>query len=315
MKHLVIKHKESGYLLASLSSLIWAGNYIIARGLYQEVPPITLSFFRWSSATLIFLPFAWKYFKKDLPLLLRQGKYIFIVALLGISLYNTLIYEAGRTVSAIEMALITTTTSPIFSLILAAIFLKERMRFIQLCGLLLCLLGILQLLTKGHWENLIQFNFAQGSYWLVLAALSFAVYNILVRKKPQGLSPYGFLWCLFALGSLLLFPPFLLEQAHTPPIEWHASLIGAILYLGAGNSVIAYICWNAAIHQLGAGRTALFGNLVPVFSSLEAVWLLHEKFTLIHLSGSVLVIGGLILANLRRSSEPDRPIRQAQTQS
>ena len=72
-----------------------------------------------------------------------------------------------------------------------------------------------------------------------------------------------------------------------------------ILYLGAGTSVIAFLCWNKAIEKLGAGRTVLFGNLVPIFSTLEAVWFLNEKITIIHILSGLLVILGLVLANIR----------------
>jgi drug/metabolite transporter (DMT)-like permease len=74
-----------------------------------------------------------------------------------------------------------------------------------------------------------------------------------------------------------------------------------ILYLGLGTSVISFLCWNAAISRLGAARTALFGNLIPIFASLEAVFFLGEKISVLHLISGVVVITGLIIANLRKS--------------
>jgi len=77
-------------------------------------------------------------------------------------------------------------------------------------------------------------------------------------------------------------------------------LIFAVFYLGVGASVISFFCWNIAISKLGAGRTALFGNLIPVFSSIEAAILLHEAFTKIHVKSMALVFIGILLANLVR---------------
>jgi drug/metabolite transporter (DMT)-like permease len=68
--------------------------------------------------------------------------------------------------------------------------------------------------------------------------------------------------------------------------------------------VVAFYCWNKAISYLGAARTALFGNLIPVFSSLEAVWLLGEKITLVHAGGMAIIIAGLVVANLRSGKPP-----------
>jgi len=73
-----------------------------------------------------------------------------------------------------------------------------------------------------------------------------------------------------------------------------------ILYLGAGTSVIAFLCWNVAISRLGAARTALFGNLIPLFAALEAVWLLGEKITAVHIIGGITIIAGLVIANLKK---------------
>jgi drug/metabolite transporter (DMT)-like permease len=85
--------------------------------------------------------------------------------------------------------------------------------------------------------------------------------------------------------------------AHPTGIQWNVSLVLIILYLGVGASVISFFCWNAAIARLGAARTSIFGNLIPVFSSLEAVWLLNEKILPTHITGMALVFAGVFLAN------------------
>jgi len=76
--------------------------------------------------------------------------------------------------------------------------------------------------------------------------------------------------------------------------------ISTIVYLGLGASVICFYIWNKAIAALGAGRTALFGNLIPVFSSIEAVLLLNEKITSIQVISFVVVVAGLVIANLKK---------------
>jgi drug/metabolite transporter (DMT)-like permease len=127
--------------------------------------------------------------------------------------------------------------------------------------------------------------------------MAFAVYSILVRKKPVAISSINFLFVIFAGGVVMLFPFFLAELYFRDATQWSISLLGVIVYLGAGTSVIAFLCWNISIQKLGAGRTVLFGNLIPVFSTLEAVWLLDEKITPIHVISGALVIIGLVLAN------------------
>ena len=93
--------------------------------------------------------------------------------------------------------------------------------------------------------------------------------------------------------------PYVGELFLLPATRWNPTLIGSILYLGAGTSAIAFLCWNLAIQKLGAGRTVLFGNLIPVFSIIEAVLILGEKMSAAHLISGTIVILGLTIANIK----------------
>lgn len=290
-------YKYFGIGAAVLATLIWSGNFIVARGVIHEIPPISLAFYRWVTATLLLAPFAIRQLRKDWSIISKHWKYILIISFFGITVYNTLIYVAGTYIPAMNLALIGTTSSPVMSILLAAIFLKEAIKPLRVIGLIACITGILILLSKGSWERLIHFHFTAGDWWILLAALCFAIYNIMARKKPAGLSPVSFLFITFLIGTTLLIPAFIVESSNHPSINWSGSLIGIIAYLGIGNSIISFLCWNIAISRLGAARTALFGNLIPIFSSFEAVILLGEKITLIHIVSGLLVIGGLLMAN------------------
>jgi drug/metabolite transporter (DMT)-like permease len=294
------KNIYTGIGLAVLAAIIWSGNFIVARGVIQQIPPVGLAFYRWATATLIMIPIAWNKFTVDKPLLLQHRNLLFWTALSGVTLFNTFVYIAGHYTPAINLALIGTTSSPVFAIILAAIFLKEAIKPLRIVGLLLCISGIVLLLSQGSWQRLQTFRFSIGDGWILLAALCFAVYNILVRRKPAAIHPLSFLFTVFAIGTLLLLPFYLFELFQTPAVQWDTNLVLIILYLGAGTSVIAFLCWNVAIGKLGAARTALFGNLIPVFSTLEAVLILGEKFTMIHLLSGLLVVAGVVIANLKK---------------
>ena len=288
----------TGIALAVLATIIWSGNFVVARAIIHEIPPIALAFFRWLTASVIILPIAWKELRQEWPLLKTHFPYFLLTAFLGISLFNTLVYIAGHYSPAINLALIGTTSSPIIAIMLARIILKEKIPLLRIAGLSLCIAGILYLLSKGSFQNLLGFHFSQGDIWVLLGATAFSFYTILVRKKPAGITPRVYLLVIFSLGTLLLLPPYLWERSQYPPIQWTNNLLAVILYLGLGTSVIAFLCWNAAITWIGAARTSLFGNLIPVFASLEAIWFLHEKISTIHLVSGLLVITGLVIANL-----------------
>lgn len=290
-----------GISLAILAVVIWSGNFIVSRGVSAKIGPVSLAFYRWMTATVIITPIAWKKFTIERSLVRKNITYLFWASLTGIALFNTCVYIAGHYTTAINLALIGTTSSPIFATVLAVFFLKEKPGIFRLAGILICVAGILLLLSKGSWQTLVNFRFSTGDLWTLAGAFSFAVYNILVRKKTAALSPLNFLFVIFSMGAAMLLPFYLYELVSSPPTQWSWSLAGVILYLGAGTSVIAFLCWNIALHKLGAGRTVLFGNLIPIFSTLEAVWLLDEQITQVHVVSGVIVIAGLVLANTTRA--------------
>lgn len=289
----------SGIALAVLAAFIWSGNFIVARAVNRQIPPISLNFYRWLTASVILLPFAWHFFRAEWKTVVQRWPYFFWISLTGISLFNTFVYAGAHYTSAINLALIGTTSSPVISILLARIFLHERIGLLKMTGLVICVCGVLFLLSKGSWGNLQRLHFSTGDLWVLAAAFCFSIYNTMVKKKPAAVSPLNFLFTVFLLGTLMLVPAWLWETGQYPPVAWNYQLLLAILYLGLGASVICFFIWNIAISRLGAGRTALFGNLIPVFSSIGAAILLHEEFTWVHVTSMALVFTGIILANWR----------------
>jgi drug/metabolite transporter (DMT)-like permease len=299
MNQLTAKKTSLAIFFAILAAFIWSGNFIVARAVNKDIPPISLNFYRWLTASIIIFPFAIKQFKAEWKIVQQSWHYLFWISLTGISLFNTFVYVGAHHTSAINLALIGTTSSPILSILFARIFLKEKIGLLKMIGLFLCIAGVLFLLAKGEFKNLIHLHFGTGDLWVLLAAFCFSVYNTMAKKKPITISPVNFLFVIFSLGTLLIFPFFLWEMNTTAPIKWNSNLFIAILYLGLGASVICFLIWNIAIRNLGAGRTALFGNLIPIFSSIEAAIFLHEDFTQVHIISMVIVFAGILLANWR----------------
>lgn len=293
------KNTYVGIGLALLAVIIWSGNFIVARGVTKQIPPVSLAFYRWIIAALIIFPMARKNVRKEWPLVKHSWNYLLWTALTGIALFNTFVYIGAHYTTAINLALIGTTSSPIIAVFLAWIFLKEKIGILKLIGLALCIAGVLYLLSQGNIQNLLSLQFTRGDGWVLMAALAFAIYNTMVRKKPAGISPVNFLFTCFTLGAIILLPFYIWELFHYPPVPWNIHLILIILFLGLGPSVISFLCWNMAIGKLGAGRTALFGNLIPVFTTIEAALLLNEDFTMIHLASMLIVFSGIVLANLK----------------
>lgn len=284
-----------GFVCAIAATILWSGNFIVARGLSEVIAPLSLAFWRWIVAILVLLPFAIK------PLLSQKGwlkqhlGYLSIVSLLGVTLFNSLIYLAGQTSSAINLSLIAI-TFPIFILILSRVFLSEIIGWNKLFGIVLVAAGILLLISKGDVLIFSQLSFAQGDIWMLIASLIFAIYSMLLKRKPTGISVPAFQLASFILGWIFLLPFYLLELYWLPQQILDRSAVGSILYIGVFASLVAFIMWNKAIAIIGAVNAGMVYYSLPIFSGILAIVILDESVTALHLYSTLLVLMGIILA-------------------
>jgi len=285
-----------GYLFALGATAIWSGNFIIARGLNESISPISLAFWRWTVAVTFFLPFAFRSLIAERSILQKNLPYLSITALLGITLFNTLIYLAGHTTSAINLSLISI-TFPVFIIILLRIFWGEPLSINKGFGILLVATGVTILVTKGNPAKLFQLSFAIGDLWMLVAAVIFAVYSILLRHKPKELSVRAFQLSTFILGLIFLFPFFLWDPAAVSPVEFDGRTVLSVLYVGIFASLTAFVLWNKAIMLLGPAKAGMVYYILPLFSALLAHFFLDEYVTVNHFYSLLFILSGIFTAN------------------
>ncbi len=287
-----------GVLAALGATAIWSGNLIIARGYASIIPPIQLAFWRWVVAVLVFLPFGVKALWRDREVLKRHFPYLGITAFVGVTLFNTFVYIAGATTTAINISLVAI-TFPIFILLFSRLFLGESLGFSRIAGVGLVLVGVLLLLTRGDFSVLQRLAFARGDLWMLLGSLLFATYSLLLRRRPEEMSITSLQLATFMLGLLFLTPAFLWERGVNPWNNWTLPLFGGILYVGIGASLLAFLLWNRAIALMGPSRAGILYYTLPLFSTLLALIFLGEHVGLVHLASAPLIVGGILLASLQ----------------
>ncbi len=285
-----------GILFALLATVVWSGNFILCRGLADSIPPFSLALSRWLTAFCAVLPFALPGLKADWPHLWAHRGYYLATSAVGITFFNTAIYAAGHTVAALNMSLIAA-SSPLFTLVFARVFLGEAVSPGRLAGIFIVLAGIVLLVARGDFSVLPQMSFQGGDLLMLAAALSFAVYTLLVRKKPAGCGQLTYLAATFGLGLFMLIPGAAWECARTglPPAT--PAVIGGVLYAGLGASLFSFWCWSRAIAAIGAGRASVIYYSLPFFCGVEAVLFLGEPVAWVHYASGALILGGLLLAN------------------
>ncbi len=290
------KKHPAGYLLALGATAIWSGNFIIARGFSGTVPPVSLAFLRWSVALLVLLPFALKAFIAQFHLVWKHRLYLTAAGFLGVTLFNTLVYIAGSTTSAMNLSLISI-TFPVIIVVLSRILFGERISLMRMGGIVLVLVGVVYLITRGKLSVLLELSFSIGDLWMLLAATAFAVYSILLKKKPPEMDIMVFQLGTFSAGLILLTPFYLWETAVVPPVSFGFSLIMVLFYVGVFASLTAFLFWNKAVSMIGPTEAGLVYYTLPLFSGILSILLLGESVSIVHLVSSVLIIGGILMAN------------------
>ncbi|MBI5252490.1 MAG: DMT family transporter [Desulfomonile tiedjei] len=294
---LSLQHYRSakGYLFVLAATAIWSGNFIVARMLSDSVPPVTLVVLRSAIAAIVLLPFVIRPLYSEIRVIIRHLGYLALTALLGLTMCNTLVYVAAATSNALNLSLIAI-CSPVFTILFARVFLHDTLTLRRVVGLMTASSGVALLVTGGRISSLTHLTFSEGDMWMLGQAASFALYSILVRKKPVELQPLTFLFSLFLLGMLFLLPWFIWEQTGTKVVEFSPTTLVAILYLGIGPSLLAYLCWNQSVAIIGPARAAFVYYCLPLFSGVEALILLGEAVHAVHVLSGILILGGVVFA-------------------
>ena len=218
-----------------------------------------------------------------------------VLSFFGISCFNTLLYTAAHTTTAINIALMQT-VMPATIILISYLFFKEKIKSIHLFGLMLSIAGAFLILLRGQWRTLLALSFAQGDVLMLIAVVLYALYSVLLRKRP-AIHPLSFLAVTFGWGTAMLLPLYGFEIITVGTFTVNVAAIGNILYVAVFPSIVAYFCWNRGVEMVGANRAGLFMNLIPVFTSGMAILLLNENLYGYHVLGLALIFSGMVMFN------------------
>ncbi|MFG2892831.1 DMT family transporter [Streptomyces sp. NPDC048248] len=286
-----------GLTLALTATVVWSGNFVIARALHDSVPPVQTAFWRWIVALLAVAPLALPQVRRQWPVIRRHLPFLAAAALLGVTLFNTLIYQAGRSTSATNMAMIAA-ASPVMIALFDLVGRRggrERLGARRAAGMAIALLGVVTLVGKGSPAAVLRLDFAAGDLWMLAATAAFAGYSALLRRRPDGISGLSFLFMTFALGAAMLLPAYGVSLAVEGGFDLTASTVGPLLYIGVLSSAVAYFTWNKAIALVGAARAGVVYYLQPVCVALLSAAVLGEGVGAVQVLCMGLIVAGVAL--------------------
>ncbi|MEW5727959.1 MAG: DMT family transporter [Pseudomonadota bacterium] len=288
-------------VLLLLPPLFWAGNALVGRAVVDEVSPVTLSFWRWVAALALILPFTGRGLAAHLPVLMAHWRVVVPLGLFSVAAYNTLLYLALQTTTAINATLVGTSL-PLMVLVLARLWLDEPIRGRQAAGIAVSALGLVAVVAKGDAALLARLDFAPGDLLMLLATLSWSIYSVMLRKHPLPVPGFTLLAALIAVGVAAITPLYLWEAARGASLPSTPAALGAVAYTAVFASLAAYYFWNRGVAAVGAAVAGQFTYLIPLFTAVLAVALLGEEFRWFHAAGGALIFAGIALATSGRGS-------------
>lgn len=289
---------RSPYLLLVLTTLIWAGNAIASRLAVGHVSPLAFTTMRWVGVCLILLPMMRKPLREAWPLLAPRWRSILVMGALGFTAFNTLMYFAAYTTTAVNITLFQGAI-PVFVLLGTVVAFGARIGLLQALGTALTLVGVVMVAARGDISVLRGLAFNIGDVWMLIACAAYAIYTLQLRDRPKvaGLTFFA----AVALAALVISLPLFVYEVASGQVIWPDARGWAILlYVTLLPSLVSQIFFMRGVELIGPSRAGLFVNLVPIFGALLAVVLLGEPFAAYHALALALVLGGIWLSERRQ---------------
>ncbi|MFB5661849.1 DMT family transporter [Alteribacillus sp. HJP-4] len=294
------------YIFLLITVIIFSGNIIVGKAI-SDLPPFTIAFSRVTLAFLIILPIGLSQAIKYKSTFVSEWKPLLGMALTGVAFFNALIYASLQFTSPTNVAIMESAI-PVVTILISLLFLKEKLRPLQWIGVLLSVGGAVWVITNGSWQVLASMAFNIGDVIMIGAVVTWVSYSMLVKYHMMKFPVYGTLVVMLAIAILALLPFAAVEWFRLGwPDLWRADRLLGVAYLGIFPSVIALILYNKAIEEVGPSISAVFLNLLPVFTMAGALLFLGENVTHVQLIGAFIVISGVFLTTVRRKSLKKKP--------
>lgn len=290
------------YVKLVTAMAMWGGTWIAGRIIAQELSaPLAVASLRFVVAGLVVagvmlvagggIP---------LPQNGREWGLVWALGFFGIFLYGLCFFFGLQHISAGRGALVVA-LNPVVIVLLAWLAGKESMNPRKALGSIIALVGCLTVIGNGDPLALLQGEVGIGE-WLILGCVaSWAAYTFIGWRATDRFSALATTFYGSLTGAILLGIAALIH-GDIDPAAWSWRVWNSMLFLAIFGTAVAYTWFTAAVQQLGAGHASVFINLVPVFAVLQAAVLLDERLGLPVLVGGLLVIAGVWLTTLKKTT-------------
>ena len=281
---------------------LWAGNWIVARAVRDDISPGLITSGRVVLVMLALAPLALPGLAARLRAFATRDWLVLAgLGLFGGGSHNAMQYLGLQSTTATNGTLFFS-LSPVTILVLAGAMLGERVRSMQWIGVAVSFAGVLMIAVRGDADALLGLSFNPGDILCFVSMIFWSGYTIFLRLQRAQLEPVQLLFMVCAVGLVTLLPWLAWDLANDPRAQFNLRGTLAMLYSAFASVILAYAGWNYAVARLGAARVGGFSHLLPAFGVIFAALFLGEYPAWYHYVGVVLIFAGIALSTLRASS-------------
>jgi len=281
-------------VLLTLSALFWGGNFVVGRLAHTDIPPLGLTFWRWCAAALILLPFVGSHLWSHRAEIRRHFGLLFVLALSGMAMFHAFTYIALSTTTAINATFVLASMPMVIPLV-SLLVGDERLNARQGMGIFISIVGVGVIISRGQLEVLLNLEFTPGDLWVLGGVLAWSVYSVVLRRKPQSLPPMVLLVSCILIAIAILLPFYVWEFVSIGGFAFTVQNALVIGYVATFASIIAFVCWNTGVAQIGANKAGLFIHLIPLFASVLSIVFLGERLQTYHFFAIAPILLGIYL--------------------
>ena len=289
------KNKLAPYTLLFIQPIFMATNTIVARGGVEAVPPISLAFWRWFSVFIILFPFFYNEILKNKKEFNKEFFKLFFLGSMGCGVCGAFPNLAGMTTTMANIGIIYT-SSPVIIIFLSILFLKEKINFLRILGLLICITGVFTIISKGNLDFLINLKFTIGDLWVLGAALGWALYSIYLLNWKSKFSLMARFTLIAMFGFISLLPFFILENVYFAKTNYNQTFLFWVIFAAISPSIIAFSLYTKLQRYVGASLAGFSLYLFAVYGSIFGIIIFKEPLLSFHYLGGLLVFTGVYFA-------------------
>jgi len=282
------------------ATFFWAGNFIIGKAAsINEIPPISLNFYRWLIAWLILLPFTYKEIIEKKKYILKNLGIFIILGITAVSIFNSALFYSLKFTQVITGVLMISVV-PVMIIFFSALLKIEKTNIFQIFGVALSLTGVVFIITKADIEILKNLDFNRGDLTMLIAMFSWSIYSALLKKKKYELSQITLLQVVIGFGVIILIPFYFIDINIGNEIKFDMPFFLILTYVIFFPGLISFFFWIKGVGLIGANRAGVYLHLMPILGAIMAMIIFDEKIMFYHFVGAIFIVSGIILSNRKK---------------